>query len=95
MGGHPWAGRGGAQGAQATALPTRRHARPWAVMGGTPVKCREAGSEIAPVLPVPVVHCTVSVQLYSTENDWENDCARYGLMRHLLIFCPSSSVLGK
>ena len=32
MGGHPWAGRGGAQGAQATALPTRRHARPWAVM---------------------------------------------------------------
>ena len=28
MGGHPWAGRGGAQGAQATALPTRRHARP-------------------------------------------------------------------
>ena len=31
MGGHPGAGRGGAQGAQATALPTRRHARPWAV----------------------------------------------------------------
>ena len=57
----------------------------------TPVTCREAGREIAPVLPVPVVHCTVSVQLYSTENDWENDCARYGLMRHLLIFCPSSS----
>ena len=52
----------------------------------TPVTCREAGREIAPVLPVPVVHCTVSVQLYSTENDWENDCARYGLMRHLLIY---------
>ena len=32
MGRRPWAGRGGAQGAQATPLPTRRQVRPWAVM---------------------------------------------------------------
>ena len=33
----------------------------------TLVMCREAGREIAPVLPVPVVHCigTYKVQLYS------------------------------